>query len=112
MAVLQTDLFAKYQKAKGCRGHEAQAADLDERNDDDLTETAPLSPCVIQYQTRDTGGGGSREQCRAKTAADTVSRCGGQHQKQAAQQNDAGEGYRNDLGGTQWFPALFEPPGQ
>ena len=57
-ALLQSHLPAQQKNHQGGGGHKAQAADLDQGQQDNLAETAPLAPGIEGRQTRDTGGRG------------------------------------------------------
>ena len=84
-ALHQTDPSSR-EDGKGSRHRDhAQAADLDEQNDDRLPELGPIGGGVVDHQAGHANGGGRREQ-RMQKGGDLPIFCGdGEHEKKAPQ---------------------------
>ena len=108
-SLLQADTAAQEKHHHGSRGHKAQAADLNQTQQYNLTEAAPLAPGVKERQPRDAGGGGGGKESRKESGGNSVSGGGGQIQKQGSRQDNQPEGHGNDLGGTQVLGSSLHP---
>ena len=107
--LLEADLPAQ-QKNQQCRhGHEAQSANLDQAQNHDLPETAPLAPGIVQHQSRHAGGGGGCKQRRSQPAGHPVPGRGGQSQQQRPQENDCSKHQCNHLGGIGMLGSVLHP---
>ena len=90
-ALPQADLTAEGKEKQTRDGHKAEAADLNEQQNDDLTEHGPVRPGVDADEARHAGRRGRGEQARQKRRGFAGTRRGGQAQKAGAEQNNAQE---------------------
>ena len=109
--LLEADALSQQKHQHGSGGHEAQTADLNQADNDRLSEAAPLGPGIIQHQACNAGGRGGCEQGRAEAAGNTAAGGNGQCQKRRTQQDNGTEGQGNDLGSAQIFRPFLHPEG-
>ena len=62
--MFQPNSFAQHENQQRSRRHESQSADLNERNNYNLSKSTPLAPGIKQNQSRYAGCGGCSEQSR------------------------------------------------
>lgn len=103
----QRQLALDQQRHEEDDGHKAQAAQLDEQDDDHLAKQGPGRQGIHNDQSRHTSGGRGSEQCREKPTTRPRHRGYRQHQQQSTGQNDGGKGDGNHLGGTQYPPSFY-----
>ena len=88
---------AQQQGEEGGDGHKAQAADLDEGDNDQLAEGGPVGARVPHHQARHAGGGGSGKEGVAEGRAAGSPAGDGQHQQRGAGQYHDEKAQRDDL---------------
>ena len=100
-ALLQRDVSAGEHQKRYSRSDHAQPADLDQQQDDGLTEAGPVAAGVLYHQSRhaDRRGGGKQRLVKRRPCAAYGG--DGQHQHQRAQQDDARKAQDHDLKGRQ-----------
>ena len=88
-ALPQADLTTEGKEKQTRDGHKAEAADLNEQQNDGLTEHGPVRPGVDADEACDAGRGGRSEQARQKRRCLAGTRRSRQAQKARADQDDA-----------------------
>ena len=97
----QRHALAQHHEVEHGHRHEAQAADLDQQDDDHMAKSGKRRACVHHHQTCDAHAGGRGEQRIEKADADAVGRRDGQRQQQGAHEDDEGKPQHHYAGGAQ-----------
>jgi len=87
--LMQADALADQEGEAQRKGHEAQAAALDQKQDHELAEERELRPDIIDDQAGDAGGAGGRKQGIQKRRGHSRAAGDRETQQDTAQQNDS-----------------------
>ena len=98
-ALHQADLFARNHGNGYRHRNHAHAADLNQYQNDRLSELRPVQCGILHHQTGDAHGGGSGEQRVGKVGAARHAARKGKRQQRRAQQNHRSKTGDNDLRG-------------
>ena len=101
--LLETHFSTQRKHHHGCDGHKAQTADLNQCDNNRLTESAPLHERIKQHKTGHTGSGSSGKQRRKEAAAFTATGRNRQRKQQRAHQNNGSKHHGNGFCCIQWF---------